>query len=416
MGSEESIIYLENLNILVVGKPNVGKRALIYSIFNYKFDKKGDSCVINNNLIKYTREKTHITLYETPGYPSNPRERQKFDKFIHFFINKQMQLEDIDQQIHFIWYLIDSKSCKIDEYEKQFISEFSKDIPIIIVLTKSDDEDTIFKTMLAIESSNLNISRIVPVLSENTQLYNSFGFDNLIYYTVKALPNNIKPACNNHYNIVNQIEDVYDEERLTNHVNILLTGQVGVGKSTLINSVFNHNYTEEGIGDSITNQINEFTPKDSVITLIDTPGLCLDAKKRKDIQKQIFNKINEKNDEISIEKKIHCIWYCVDCQKCRFEKEDLEFINQYKNIPVIIVLTQSYFEKEKNDMINLIKSFKLKKIYPVISKPKVLGMKTYQPCGIEELLDKTKHISNYRDPTLEEEQKKAGVDIKKKEN
>lgn len=100
---------------------------------------------------------------------------------------------------------------------------------------------------------------------------------------------------------------------------------------------------QEDVGESITNQIEEHTRDDRNFTLIDTPGLCLNENDRKAIQREIQNKIKEKNNENDIEKKIHCIWYCVDCQANHFDESELNFIKQFNNIPVIIVLTQSCF-------------------------------------------------------------------------
>ena len=86
------------------------------------------------------------------------------------------------------------------------------------------------------------------------------------------------------------------------------------------------------------------------------------------IEKQFKEKfrirLKKKNNDNDIEKKIHCIWYCVDCQANHFDESELNYIKQFNNIPVIIVLTQSCFEDDKNEMINFIREKKLKYIYP----------------------------------------------------
>jgi len=46
------------------------------------------------------------------------------------------------------------------------------------------------------------------------------------------------------------------------HVNIIVAGKTGVGKSTLINSVFRENLAKTGIGAPVTNTIKELTKKD----------------------------------------------------------------------------------------------------------------------------------------------------------
>lgn len=59
-------------------------------------------------------------------------------------------------------------------------------------------------------------------------------------------------------------------------------------------------------------------------------------------------------------------------------------------------------------MINFIREKKLKYIYPILSETTVNGGKTYEPFGIEDLLDKSKQLSNYKDPHYDEQKKMAG--------
>src|SRR5690625_2989354 len=57
------------------------------------------------------------------------------------------------------------------------------------------------------------------------------------------------------------------------HMNILIAGRTGVGKSTLINTVFQKNLAETGQGRPVTKGTREITKEGVPITIFDTRGL-----------------------------------------------------------------------------------------------------------------------------------------------
>ena len=68
-------------------------------------------------------------------------------------------------------------------------------------------------------------------------------------------------------------------------VNILIVGKTGVGKSTLVNAVFDGNLATTGSGKPVTQEIVEYRKEGIPIVLTDTKGLEI-----KDYQK-ILNEI-----------------------------------------------------------------------------------------------------------------------------
>ena len=63
------------------------------------------------------------------------------------------------------------------------------------------------------------------------------------------------------------------------HANILITGQTGVGKSTLVNAVFRVELAEEGVGRPVTQRVQRHDAPGVPVTIFDTPGIELgDAK------------------------------------------------------------------------------------------------------------------------------------------
>ena len=76
----------------------------------------------------------------------------------------------------------------------------------------------------------------------------------------------------------------FDEQRRREaeelgHANILITGQTGVGKSTLVNAIFRAELAEEGVGRPVTQRVQRHDAPGVPVTIFDTPGIELgDAK------------------------------------------------------------------------------------------------------------------------------------------
>ena len=55
-------------------------------------------------------------------------------------------------------------------------------------------------------------------------------------------------------------------------LNIIVAGKTGVGKSTLINSVFREELAETGMGRPVTTHMRRITKKDFPLVVYDTKG------------------------------------------------------------------------------------------------------------------------------------------------
>lgn len=77
------------------------------------------------------------------------------------------------------------------------------------------------------------------------------------------------------------------------HLNIAVIGRSGVGKSTLINSVFRDNLAETGVGTPVTQDFKKIGKEDSPLSIWDTPGFELGSDKQKDIMMQLLDIIKE---------------------------------------------------------------------------------------------------------------------------
>lgn len=140
------------------------------------------------------------------------------------------------------------------------------------------------------------------------------------------------------------------------HLNIIVAGKTGVGKSTLINSVFRENLAETGMGKPVTDHMRKITKKGVPLTIFDTRGFELGKEVQSEVKKEVVDTINKGLAAHDVNEAIHCIWYCINTASNRVEPEELEWLrelskeNQVTQVPIIIVLTQSFSKKKAQEL------------------------------------------------------------------
>lgn len=139
-------------------------------------------------------------------------------------------------------------------------------------------------------------------------------------------------------------------------LNIIVAGKTGVGKSTLINAVFREKLAETGIGKPVTNHMRKITRKGIPLAIYDTRGFELGRKVQSEVKQEIIDTISKGIATHDINKAIHCIWYCINTASNRVEPEEIEWLkelskdNQITQVPIIVVLTQSFSKKKADEM------------------------------------------------------------------
>ena len=89
-------------------------------------------------------------------------------------------------------------------------------------------------------------------------------------------------------------DEINEGEKKLGHVNIIIAGKTGVGKSTLINAAFRANLAEEGMGLPVT-QYTSLIEKDNLpLRIYDTVGLELTEKTKQDTIQNVHQIIQDR--------------------------------------------------------------------------------------------------------------------------
>ena len=132
------------------------------------------------------------------------------------------------------------------------------------------------------------------------------------------------------------------EER--GHVNVLIAGSTGVGKSTLINAIFQGNFATTGQGLPVTPNTREIKKDGIPLSIFDTRGLEMadfDA-----TMNELKTLVSERARDPDPRKHIHVAWICIleDSRRVQQAEQDLcKMLADY--IPVVAVITKIRSEK-----------------------------------------------------------------------
>ena len=183
---------------------------------------------------------------------------------------------------------------------------------------------------------------------------------------------------------------IYVENKAKTTLNAMILGQTGVGKSSLINYLFDLDEKNElaaGAGSPVTPE-GKFAKKtisrESLdITIYDSWGL--ENKRIEKWEEIIFGKIESLKN--SFETRIHAIIYCISYSRSRIQDFEIQFISDLlkKNEHVIIALTQadcgSPETKQEYNRILSERLSKFKDLYDVVEVRSVAKPKIGQAAG-----------------------------------
>ena len=189
--------------------------------------------------------------------------------------------------------------------------------------------------------------------------------------------------------------------------NVLVVGNSGVGKSTLINAVLGEYHAETGWGiDGRTKEIKTYENNTVPFRLIDTAGFEPSPLKLAKLVHAIRKFSKERASDGNSDTDINVIWFCVDGTAAKLFKETIEnFLKAtsvWKSVPIIVAITKSYSSLDRDKNVEMVNSaFKAVKhnkrfptlIAPVVAEPFYITEDAFAaPYGISELVTATNNL------------------------
>lgn len=133
---------------------------------------------------------------------------------------------------------------------------------------------------------------------------------------------------------------LHEALRERGHVNVLIAGRTGVGKSTLINSVFQGNMATTGQGRPVTQNTREITKEGVPLSLFDTRGL--EMADFEATMKELRSFISERSHDADARKHVHVGWVCIAGDLRRVEQAEDDLTRMLaENLPVVAIITKA---------------------------------------------------------------------------
>jgi uncharacterized protein (DUF697 family)/GTP-binding protein EngB required for normal cell division len=191
--------------------------------------------------------------------------------------------------------------------------------------------------------------------------------------------------------------------------NVLVIGNSGVGKSTLINAFLDEDEITAKVGWGIsgtTDALEIYPAKKVPFRLIDTIGFEPSFLKRTKAIKAVKKWSKESAKENKEDRQINAIWFCIDGTSRKLFPDAIKNLSKatkmWESVPVIVVITKSYSIPERAENVQMVHNAfaqqkryakNLKAVIPVVAQTYTLNDAAFAPPeGIMELIDATNAV------------------------
>ena len=231
---QKTLKELEVLNIMVIGKSGVGKSTLINKVFRKQVAVAGCGEPVTQTIERYAVPNFPLQIYDTPGLELSEEQQRRVKADVASYL-REGAARGLNQQIHCIWFCISSSGGRIEEKEREWLRELTKDtsaaqVPVIVVLTKSTSREDTEALKSQIAAMRLPIEAIMPVLADywkinDRQAIKPHGLRNLISLTARCLPERLNNTLQN----VQGVSVASKSEAAKKIVNVTTTEAFGIG-------------------------------------------------------------------------------------------------------------------------------------------------------------------------------------------
>lgn len=196
------------------------------------------------------------------------------------------------------------------------------------------------------------------------------------------------------------------------HLNVLIAGRTGAGKSTLINAVFQSDLAETGQGRPVTQNTREITKHGSPISIWDTRGL--EMAEFSATSESLLGLIRERRAERDPNRQIHLAWICIQEGGRRVEDAEIHLHAKLAELmPVLAVITKaqndSGFRAEVQARLPQAKNVvRVRALAETLDEGYVL-----QPMGLDTLIHATAELVPAGQERAFAAAQKASIDYKK---
>jgi len=136
-------------------------------------------------------------------------------------------------------------------------------------------------------------------------------------------------------------EKLEEALRKRGRVNILIGGKTGVGKSTLINAIFQGDLATTGQGRPVTTHTREYRKDGVPVSIFDTRGLELE--KFDETLNELISLIEKRGQSDDPNEHLHCAWICLSEDGRRVEDAEINLCRRLAalKLPVVAVITKA---------------------------------------------------------------------------